>query len=336
VPELRRWLLKVWHEGGALDQVFVNIANNGGALSDGYWIRRTLASAVLWWIEPETCDVLAASAPTLPQDYRFDMADMPSPAGFAVFAHDLWGIDSNPPPGSDGMCRVSALLWGPVTVPIGEGQRLEDALGMGTFSRSVLQDGLDKDEMYRAGPTLGVLGMEYQDHRDPYSTMLNGDLYTYLGRSDWLPGLTADDVAPGDPYHTPEAIASKAEDRKLIAGMWALARTPMARVIEHHPPRAVARRSQRDGYSSSIQVLTLNRSAVETSGTMEMTENSVTVDWQHSWIVRPHWRWQAHGPGHTQRRLQLIQAYRKGPADKPLLGADRVWRVKPPARKEDQ
>jgi hypothetical protein len=326
VPELRRWLLRVWHEGGALDTAYANVnwAMQQGR-TDGSWIRRTLASAVLWWIEPETCDVLASSAPTLPGDYRFDMTDMPSPAGFAVFAHDLWGIDSQPAPDSDGLCRVSALLWGPVTVPIGEGQRLEDALGMGTFSRSVLQDGLDKDELRRAGPTLGLLGMEYHDEG-----MLHGDLYTYLGRSDWLPGLTADEVAPGDPFTDEAAVQSKAEDRRLIAGMWALARTPMVRVVEHHPPRAVARRSQRDGYSSSIQVLTLN--PAEGQRTSTVTEDSVTVDWQHSWIVRPHWRWQAHGPGWSERRLQLIQAYRKGPQDKPLLGADRVWRVKPPGK----
>lgn len=42
------------------------------------------------------------------------------------------------------------------------------------------------------------------------------------------------------------------------------------------------------------------------------------VDWSCRWIVEGHWRNQAYGPGRTERRTVFIEAYVKGPEDKPL------------------
>lgn len=45
----------------------------------------------------------------------------------------------------------------------------------------------------------------------------------------------------------------------------------------------------------------------------------------HRWIVRGHWRQQAHGPGRTLRRPTWVPSHIKGPADAPLLEKDTVW-----------
>ena len=324
LPELRAWLVHQWREGTTLARV----------VSDAQWIQRDLPSAELWWVEEETCHLLADSAPTLPADLTLDMHDMPAAAGFAVFAHDLEGIDSDPEEANlDGMVRVSAIMWGPVHVPLGSGREVVPALGIGTWSRSVLEDGLSGDELRRAGPTLFALTEERDRHmmrpdgRGNFSAMLHGDVYCYLGRSDWLPGCGPDEINDGDPYAKSEvAQRSKAEDRRLLACLWQLAKTPIVSMEVQHPPRAAARRAQRAGYDPTVRVLTLGRRQYEPSA--EPVKHS--VDWQHSWIVRPHWRWQAHGQGRKERKLILVGPYRKGPADKPLLGAERVWRVVPP------
>jgi hypothetical protein len=315
LPDLRTWLLRTWREGGPLSEVF----------DDSRYIRRNLQTAQLWWVEPETCDLLAESAPTLPDDALLDFADLPSMSGFAVFAHDLEGIDADPKWSAlDHKVRVSAIMWGPATVPGGERGRLVDAISIGSFSRSVLQDGLDQAEMMRAGPTLALLSND--DHlMDGQSIALHGDLFCWLGRSDWMPGLGPNTVHPGDPDLHPHTQASKAEDRRLLGTLWQLAKTPIVGVDTHHPPRAVARRAQREGQDPTVRVLRLGGEAQpRTAGTPSGRE------WQHSWVVSPHWRWQAHGPGRAQRKLILVGPYRKGPADKPLLGGERVWRVVPP------
>lgn len=43
-------------------------------------------------------------------------------------------------------------------------------------------------------------------------------------------------------------------------------------------------------------------------------------------MVRGHWTHQAHGPGHSQRRLQWIDPYIKGPKDAPLITSETVYR----------
>jgi hypothetical protein len=48
-------------------------------------------------------------------------------------------------------------------------------------------------------------------------------------------------------------------------------------------------------------------------------------EWSHRWIVRGHWRNQACGPGHSQRRQKWIAMYEKGPEDLDLIVKQRVW-----------
>ncbi|GGM82813.1 hypothetical protein GCM10012275_61650 [Longimycelium tulufanense] len=50
--------------------------------------------------------------------------------------------------------------------------------------------------------------------------------------------------------------------------------------------------------------------------------------YHHRWVVRGHWRWQAHGPDHTLRKRIYITDHLKGPHGAPLLRHERVnvWR----------
>lgn len=50
--------------------------------------------------------------------------------------------------------------------------------------------------------------------------------------------------------------------------------------------------------------------------------------YSHRWLVRGHWRQQAVGTGHTQRRPTWVPSYIKGPAGAPLVDREHVhvWR----------
>lgn len=50
--------------------------------------------------------------------------------------------------------------------------------------------------------------------------------------------------------------------------------------------------------------------------------------YRHRWVVRGHWRQQAHGPHHSQRRPVWVPSHVKGPPGAPLLATEHVhvWR----------
>lgn len=316
LPDLRAWLLHEWRPGTALFDGF----------GESPWINRTLKAAALWWVEPGTCEVLAESAPSIPADLTLDLRDLPTPCGLAVLAVDLEGIDADPAWNVlRGKVRVSGIMWGPITIGISDTEVYE-AISIGTFSRSIFRDDtvLSLEEMTIAYPTLAKIvdsnRYKWPDH---------GDLFAYLGRSDWLPGACPDTPLPGDILASSErTLASKAEDRRLIAALWALTRTTVVDVTTPPIPRSTVRRAKRAGLDPTVRVLSLggtrtHRADSEPTGTSSREHH-------HSWIVSPHFRWQAHGPGRSERKLILVPSHLKGDPALPLLGADRVWRVLPP------
>jgi hypothetical protein len=255
----------------------------------------------------------------------------------AIFAHDIIGHDTV----HDEEIRISGLVWGPVLLPpLGtpDGLFLEKdgrvGIGIGALSRIDLHDGLDQTDL-RNGLLFQMLMSDiFSKNAKPGDAALftpegkHGTVYAYLGRTDWLPGHAAGTPIPDAPRgNDPVAIASMIEDRKMMAALWALTKTSIVSTTVMHPPRPVMRRSERRGLDAKVKVLRLGGARTAHAGVPTETQR----DWKHQWVVRPHWRWQAHGPRHTERKLILVGPYTKGPADAPLLGAERVWRVVPPA-----
>lgn len=327
LPEVRAWLNHMYRPESPLVRY----------VTDVKFIRETLGTAKLWWVTKETCDLLAASAPTIPDDVTFDWNDAPIPSGFAVFEQDLLGTDAEI---ANAAVRVSALMWGPVALPplgaewigpnlytdINEPGRV--GLGIGMWTRASLDDGLDGDAMSRHANTLAALTEEMPNlsHGEPHT--MHGHVFTYVGRTDWLNGRPINELTPGAPLHLgPDAAAqSMTEDRKLITALWAITRTPIVSLVREHVPRAAARRAARKGLDTDVRVLTLHGPRLD----QHSEATGSTRNWKHQWVVSPHWRWQPYGPGRALRRLILIPAYRKGDRSKPLLGGERVWKVVPP------
>lgn len=340
VPELRQWLLHRTRPGGSLERL------------DGRFLHATMKTASLWWVEPETLDLLVEAAPTLPNDYRLDMATLPTLSGFAVFAHDVMGTDAAT--GLD--VRVSAIGWGPCRLPPLPDGTIRVALGIAAFTRMALHKGLDRADLERSAPFLqmlmgelfngpdtpgelifsdpegeGVLHSTEQiiSGRIPSPGVQQGDLYAYIGRTDWVDGMGIEGIIPDAPRQGEAAARSMAEDRRLLGALWQIVQTPVVTTVRTKPPRHVARRSTRKGLNPEVRILRLggpHRSNI--------TTGTGTRNWTHQWVVRPHFRWQACGPKWSERKLILVGPYTKGPEGAPLLGGDRVWRVVAPAPPE--
>lgn len=312
LPALRRRTLADWQPDGAFGRLATY-------QPDARWVRQALSTAALWWVEPETCHLLAEAAPSWPDDHLFDWSDAPTPAGLAVFAEDLTGIDADPTLTSD--VRLSALMWGPATLgPEQPGGQPRASMAIAAWSRAHLQEGLTRDDLQRFMGHLQILASQHG------GGVFTGTVFAYLGHTDWLPGTATTHLLPDRPNRSDVAAQSMIEDRRLLATLWQLTRTPIVHVAPARVPRQQRRQLERKGLDPTVRVMRLGGEHVS----RETPAEPRTVDWQHSWIVRPHWRWQAHGKGRAERKLILVGPYRKGPDDKPLIGADRVWRVVPP------
>lgn len=130
---------------------------------------------------------------------------------------------------------------------------------------------------------------------------------------DARPGSTP--VQPGSPIN---ALLS------LLAATWILAQTPTVastRTIDkpvHTPtqPRPPAAPDQ--------WVTLIDLRAPQHITTTEKPDTP-TRQYTQRWIVRGHWRQQAHGPGRTQRRATWIPSHIKGPPGAPLKTTEHVY-----------
>ncbi|HEY9377835.1 MAG TPA: hypothetical protein VIQ02_12160, partial [Jiangellaceae bacterium] len=285
VPELRQWLIRHWRPGGPLS-----------VLDEHRFMTRNLPAAKLWWVEAETCDLLADAAPTLPTDVTLNMDDVPTPCGLAVFAHDFIGTDADP--AADGrQVYVSALLWAPSNLPEVVGQP-STGISIAMFSRLVMDDGLTKQQMQWAIPDMVALDDQLQQRRQLPPTEneafdVHGHLFAFVGRTDWLEGWTADRCIPDNPHGLdPRTVASMAEDRRLLASLWLLAKTPFVDTTTTRPSRVVARRSERKGLDPTVRVLRLGGPGTRHPSTVGTT---TTINRKHSWMRSAHWRWQPYG-----------------------------------------
>ncbi len=147
-----------------------------------------------------------------------------------------------------------------------------------------------------------------------------------LGRSDWPYGFDTDHALPDTPAH---AMASIVEDRQLLAALWQLtSQTELVASSDEMPYRAAAKRIARKGHEPKpVRLVYLNRRG----GRRNQPAPTGTREYSHRWVVQPHWRQQPYGPGRSLRRAQYIDAYVKGPEDKPLRVREtvKVWN-KPP------
>jgi hypothetical protein len=84
---------------------------------------------------------------------------------------------------------------------------------------------------------------------------------------------------------------------------------------ERHRRKEFERKTDRK--PSAVKVVRL-RKMLATEKPVDPLEQPGKREFTCQWVVEGHWRNQAYGPKHGERRLQFIMPYVKGPEDKPL------------------
>lgn len=145
-------------------------------------------------------------------------------------------------------------------------------------------------------------------------------------RGDWV-RVTAVDV-PADVPADIDGINDEDAARvtSLAIATWVMMATPtMAEVRDSTQagPKIGQRRRDIDRTVKIVELRRLARATAEARG-----DGVPRREHSHQWVVRGHWRQQAHGPGRTQRTTMWISPYVKGPAGTPFLPTETVfaWR----------
>lgn len=109
---------------------------------------------------------------------------------------------------------------------------------------------------------------------------------------------------------------------RWLYALWVVMNQEIADINEEHADRATKRRMARMRLPPAISVIKLRRPA-----NPHRQHEEGHVEWQHCWYVRPHPRWQAYGPGRSERKLIWIPGHWKGDLDKPISQSTKVYRV---------
>ena len=246
------------------------------------WMVEALREAELYWVSPEMTEVISTLSATIPDC----LPQPPVETAFVMFAKSVPGTDAD----TGEEIYTSAAMWRPVELGV-----IGPCLGIETYAwRDLLAQYAKLNEK------------EQQTVRQVVPTRLFP-----TGVSEWpvesetsdFSRLLADD---------PVQQASILEDRKLLSTFWALCSQRIVVESMHQPDRAMRRAAQREGRPlDDIRIIRLREHSPSTEGA------GAAGNWSHRWVVGSHWRNQWY-PSSGQHRPKLIEAYVKGPEDKPL------------------
>lgn len=270
------------------------------------WHRQALRNAQLIHVSQDMCDVLFSSYESIPDDFVLSEETPPAPYGLVVFSRPFRGIDTIS--GERASLEVDALLWGPMSYPdraLRTGPAQNYGYSIQHFRR------VTEEDVARAR----------EGFEDVTSNIALG-LFGPLGRADWLIG---DDVTrPSHDAVERDGIqnASMTEDRRLLAALWSL--IAQKRVVQRtivEPSKPARKRLDRAGDTTGREVSVIHLRRPEYRPTGGEGHSSYSV----RWVVRPHWRNQAYGPGRSLRRLILVPPHVKGPPGAPIKKVEQVW-----------
>lgn len=249
---------------------------------------------------------------------RFDPQQAPTPFGFVRFDKPLEMSDLR---GKQMLCHWMA--WMPMTLDSG-------ATGIALWLWNDL--GTKPDEVWNY---LTELPEWSEEAREEYNRQLGR--WAYIGISAYVkdqrmgPVLLVPDEWDDRMVRDEGFMAQPSTNGiRLVTALWNLMNQTIVAVHEEKPERPAQRRAKKMGLPSRVTVVRLRR---ESSDYRERSSES-TVDWQHRWVVRGHWRWQACGenypgaqeqePGVWRARL-WISPYVKGPDGAPFVQSEKVY-----------
>lgn len=138
---------------------------------------------------------------------------------------------------------------------------------------------------------------------------------------------------PADQPHAPEDVRGDAAG--LVAATvatWIMMAQPTVAttrtVTSKHAGAGRKKTKKTGGKGRGWEVGVIELRRLQPGRTTDEDDTGQARQYTHRWVVRGHWRNQAHGPGRKLRRPTWVPSYTKGPEGAPLLAREHVhvWR----------
>jgi hypothetical protein len=253
------------------------------------WLEDGFRESELFWVSPEMTQLVSTMAPSIPDC----IPEPPCRDGFVVFARSIPGLDAE----AETIIYTTAYMWRTVITKVGV------CWGIETYAWRDL---------------IHVWRTMSEEERLLFRQVMPMRLHP-TGGSEWpVESMTTDFSRL--PASNPQMEASMLEDRRVLATFWALCSQRIAHQEMYKPDRGLLRQAKRERWKSipPVRIVRLREPA-----TRSRTGAGSDVEWSHRWLVGSHWRNQWY-PASSQHRPKLIEAYQKGPADKPLIVRETV------------
>ncbi len=267
-------------------------------------IRDKLNEATTYYVADEMMDLVVAAGATVPST-PFEKDELPSPTGYVELSRPLIVADAE---GKNITTRSFSWQIEDTTFIDKDGALSESTQALQVLFYSCtddmkLDDGLL--EMVKIAPEAWESMPWYHlCHWIPFE----------IG-AEWATGLSDDELPPGNVLSW---IA-------FVKTFFLLVDQEIATVTRTYPDRGTARRLQREGKPpeyGQIEVIALRHAHPVNENTALPEEDG--PEWSHRWVVSGHWRNQWY-PKTKKNRPLWIQAYVKGPENKPFIAKDKVF-----------
>ncbi len=278
--------------------------------------------ASAYYVDPDMTDLVVYSSTGMDESDVFRYDELPTECGFAYFEkplilHDVRGVD----------LLINGLLWFSTINVDHTGQQKSGTMLMllndhartpDTIAREIMgqhRTGFDYD-VYRAVlGTWGLIGFE----------ML------YDGQQIGPEVVTADYEKIAELENAGLIAHEFTNIRRQVHAFWLMLNQTITKVTDSEIPRPYARRAKRAKLPARVTVVRLRRHENHNQGV-----GKTSVEWQHTWLVRGHWRWQpvsehhplAEGDGEGGYHARLwVRGHVKGPEGKPLHIPTKVYHL---------
>lgn len=275
------------------------------------WVGNHLEVAEVYRVTPDMSSMVEFAASQLDDTDEIDTSLAPTQCGMVRFDQPLPVKDIR-----GKTMLINWLVWGPF-----RDLERKPVTAVWAFNdpRST------PDDTHRELTSL-ALAESGQDHVDRYLDMIGryatvGCQFLYNGEP-LGPMLTE-----GSSRHREEVLAEGDQTfpgtntTRYIHALWLLLNQTVTKVEEEGVDRAARKRAEKMRLPSKVTVIRLRREV----STLGREPGESQVQWQHRWIVRGHWRWQACGPGRTERKRIWINPFVKGPESAPFVQSEKVY-----------
>lgn len=262
-------------------------------------VQNHLAAAYPYYVTKDMSTLVQHAADGLDEEDLWDASLAPTSCGFVRFEKPLVMIDVR-----NQKMLAHWLTWGPV-----EG---------GTMV-TLWNDTRDPDDVVKLLRTqFGPLVDRIQGH------------WSLLGGTGMKRGSS---LGPAR-IPVPETYAVRLEEEgitptpftsaeRLVHALWLMLGQTIVDTREEHVRPKYTHQARKMNLPTMVTVIDLRR--------MEGVKREAGeshIEWQHRWVTRGHWRWQAYGAGRTERKRIWIHDFIKGPDDKPLVISQKVYALR--------